>query len=99
MWRIVMSRPAPAISDVRFTPGSRADVATGLLGWVACVVDDRLVLDGITLRRTASGRLALSFPERRTATGAYPYMRPVDAPARRDIEQAIFRAIAAEVAP
>jgi DNA-binding cell septation regulator SpoVG len=88
-----------AISDVRFTPGSHADAETGLLGWVACVVDDRLVLDGIALRKTVAGRLALAFPERRTASGAYPYMRPVDGPARRDIEQAIFRAIAAEVAP
>jgi DNA-binding cell septation regulator SpoVG len=87
----------PAISDVRFTHGSSADIESGLLGYIACVIDDRLYLDGITLRRTATGRLALSFPERRTASGSYPYMRPVNGPARRDIEQAIFRAIAAEV--
>jgi DNA-binding cell septation regulator SpoVG len=91
--------PDLAISNVRFTPGSRSDADRGLLGYISCVIDDRLYLDGITLRKTAAGRLALSFPERRTASGAYPYMRPVDAPARRDIEQAIFRAIAAEVAP
>jgi hypothetical protein len=97
--------PDLAISDVRFTPGSSADVATGLLGFVSFVLDDRLYCDGVTLRRTAPApgkpsRLTLSFPQRRNARGdAFPYLRPVDAPAHRDIEQAIFRAIAAEVAP
>ena len=94
-----MTASSFTISDVRVTPGSAADVAAGLLGWVSCIIDDRLYLDGITLRMTSSGRLALSFPERRTATGSYAYMRPVDGPARRDIEQAIFRAIATKVAP
>jgi DNA-binding cell septation regulator SpoVG len=83
-----------AISDVRFIQGSAADIESGLLGYVSCIVDDRLYLDGITLRKTADGRLALSFPERRTAKGgAFPYIRPVNAAARKDLEAKIFGAI------
>ena len=90
----------PAISDVRFTHGTPADVATGLLGWISCCVDDRLVIDGIAVRRTLDGRAVLSFPARRDRRGAdHPYIRPVDGPARHDIERAIFKALAQQVAP
>jgi DNA-binding cell septation regulator SpoVG len=84
----------PAISNIRFTPAQARDVASGLLGFVSCIIDDRLYLDGITVRRTADGRVALSFPERRTSSGgAYPYMRPIDEAARNDIENAILHSI------
>jgi hypothetical protein len=92
-----MSSPL-AINAVRFTPATATDVATGLLGYVACVVDDRLYLDGITLRRTAAGKLALSFPAHRDRRGDdHPYMRPVNDIARQDIERVIFQAIARQV--
>jgi DNA-binding cell septation regulator SpoVG len=82
-----------AISDVRFTLGSPADLESGLLGYVSCVLDDRLYVDGITVRKTAAGRVTLSFPEKRTARGAYPYMRQVNAAARDEIERAIMTSI------
>lgn len=46
------------------------------------------ILDGITLRRTASGRLALSFPSRTAGDGRrHPLVRPVDDAARQAIER------------
>lgn len=92
--------PPPAISNVRFTRAPSRDITAGLLGYIACIIDDRLYLDGITLRRTAAGKLALSFPARRDRRGEeHPYMRPVNDVAREDIERVIFAAIAAAVAP
>jgi DNA-binding cell septation regulator SpoVG len=88
------------ISGVRFISAQPHDVAAGLLGYVSAIIDDRLYLDGITVRRTAAGRTTLSFPERRNRRGdAFPYMRPVNAAARDDIERAILGAIGMGVTP
>lgn len=88
-----MIRPF-AISDVRLTAASEDESSAGLLAYLSVVVDDRLVLDGITLRRAADGRLTLAFPERRTERGrAFPLMRPRNEAARAEIEAAIFDAI------
>lgn len=86
--------PPLRLSHVEFTAANEADVAAGLLGWVRVTVNDRLRLDGITLRKTASGRAALSFPARRDGSGCQrPYVRPLDDRARRDFESQIFRAL------
>ena len=66
-----MASQGCAISSVRFAPASDADQRAGLLGFVTCTMGN-LVLDGITVRRTRAGQLALSFPERRDGTRAVP---------------------------
>jgi DNA-binding cell septation regulator SpoVG len=72
--------------------GSDDDVRSGLLGFVS-VYYGQLVIDGIVVRRTAEGRLTLSFPERRDRHGGrHPYVRPVDDAARKEIEKAVFGA-------
>jgi DNA-binding cell septation regulator SpoVG len=81
--------------------GTAADERTGLLGYLS-VFYGQLVIDGITLRKTAEGRLALSFPERRDGKGRrHSVVRPVDDAARRAIEAAIFAeaTLAREVEP
>ena len=76
--------------------GSAADIRTGLLGWVSCVVNDTLILDGLTLRRTQAGKLTLSYPDRRDGSGRqHHYLRPVDDRARRDIESQILAKLGA----
>lgn len=81
--------PAP-ISLRSWIAGSDDDVRGGLLGYVSIIFGD-VVIDGLTVRRTAGGRLTLSFPERRDRQGRrHPYVRPVDDDARRRIERAIF---------
>ena len=81
------------VSDVRLTQSAREDASSGLLGWVSCTVGS-LRLDGIAVRRTADGRLALSFPARRDAAGRqHPYILPLDSAARRDLEHQVFAAI------
>lgn len=81
----------PSISGVQFTAASDWHRERGLLGFIQCVVDGQLVLDGITLRRTLDNRLTLSFPEREDSVGRrHPIIRPVDDDARRAIEAAIL---------
>lgn len=78
-----------------FTHSSEHDVRCGLLGFMQLVVGDRLLLDGITLRLTANGREALSFPCRTDARGhRHPLIRPTDADARAAIERAVLARVA-----
>ena len=67
-----------------------AEIRTGLMGYIV-VEYGNLVLDGITLRRTAEGRFVLSFPSRTDRAGRrHPYIRPIDEEARRQIEAKIL---------
>ena len=85
------------IRKVCFTSASPGEVQTGLLGWVSCTLNGTLRLDGLVLRRTADGRLALTFPARRDACGRqHCYVRPLDDRARREIERHIFAALGLE---
>ena len=90
------------LTSIAFTAAPPAEVRTGLLGWVTCVVNDGLLLDGVTLRRTRDDRLTLSYPARRDSTGQQHHVvRPINDEARRAVEAQVFRAlgIEQEVAP
>ena len=84
-------------ADVRIRTWVRAsddEIRSGLLGYVSVFLGD-LVVDGITLRRTAQGRLALSFPARTDRAGRrHPYVRPVDDEARHRIEATLLGELA-----
>lgn len=81
------------IHDVRFTPGSDRDVESGLLAFIRLQYGS-LVLDGLTLRRTREGGLSVSWPERRDRNGGrHPIARPRTDAARRELEDAILRAL------
>jgi DNA-binding cell septation regulator SpoVG len=70
--------------------GTADDERSGLVGFVSIYYGD-VVIDGVTVRRTATGRLTLSFPERCDRRGhAHSVVRPVDDAARRAIEAAVF---------
>lgn len=88
----------PRVTLRTFNAASAQHIRTGLLGWITVEVDGLLVLDGITLRRTAStdAGLSLSFPERRDGAGRrHSLIRPIDDDARRAIEEAVLGALAA----
>lgn len=62
----------------------------GLLGFISFLVGD-LIVDNVTLRRTANGRYALSWPARTDRHGKkHSSVRPVDDDARRRIEAIVF---------
>ena len=85
------------ISNIRFVAAGPDDVATGLLGYVSAVLNGALRLDGLALRRTAEGRLTLSFPFRRDHAGNQCfYLRPLNDIARQEIEHQVFQALVLE---
>lgn len=79
------------LTSVGLTTASPTEIRTGLLGWLTVVVNDAILLDGVTLRRTRDGRLALSYPSRTDARGRrHHVVRPIDDAARREIERQVL---------
>ena len=79
------------ITDVRFTPTSAYHRHSGLLGYLRCVVNGVLAIDGITLRRTYVGDLILSFPERSSKEGKkHPIVYTRSQEARDEIERQVM---------
>jgi DNA-binding cell septation regulator SpoVG len=75
-----------------WTRASDADIRTGLMGYLSLVCGP-WILDGITVRRTADGRMTLSYPERRDGQGRrHPLIRPINDAARQAIEKMVFGA-------
>lgn len=88
------SKNAIAITNIHFAAASKPEVETGLLGYVTATFNGALRVDGVALRRTINGRLALSFPARRDSMGnQHPFIAPIDDAARRDIETQVFSAL------
>jgi len=82
------------ISNVRFSAASRRDAARGLLGFVSCMINGALRIDGLTLRRTLDGQFVVAFPARTDARGDKHYIiRPTDNAARLDFEEQILAAL------
>ena len=85
-----MGRPL-SVSEVRFTRAPQRLVPTGLLGRASFVIDGRLRVDGVSVRRTRSGRLALSYPVRDDGVGRrWEYLRPLDDHTRRELERQVL---------
>ena len=92
----------PSILILSFTSASADEQERGLLGWLSLDIDGLLLLDGVALRRTRNGRFALSFPAPRDGHGRrQARVRPLDDPARREIESQVLDALGyrREVAP
>lgn len=87
-------RDSIQITEVAYTPASAALRATGLLGYVEGTANCELRLCGLTLRWKAKGGHSIAFPFRLDAHGVRrPYMRPIDARARAEIERQILGAL------
>ena len=83
----------PSITVMAFTSAPTPDRERGLVGWLSLRIGD-LLLDGVTLRRTREGNLALSWPARRDRHGTdHPVVCPVDNAARRGIEALVMGAL------
>ena len=78
------------VSNVVFSPASRTDARTGLLGFVRFRLGDGPEIDGVTVRRTLRGKLALSYPRRGRDHFA---VRPLDETTRLHIERQVLAGI------
>ena len=87
------------ISNVRFSAGTPAMVAQGVLGFVAATVNSALRIDGVAVRRTRDGRLTLSYPAREDNSGRqHALFCPINDEVRREIEDRVFQALGIEEA-
>ena len=82
-----------SVTDVQFARGGERDIERGLLGYLSITLDDELRLDGLTLRRTRSNRLAVSFPRRRGG------VHPIGVQVRVEIEAQVFQALGLTESP
>ncbi len=82
------------VSGVELTHSAPPDALKGLLGWLRFDVNGALRLDGVALRRTREGTIALTFPARRDRQGRdHPLVRPLDSEARAAIERQVLAAL------
>ena len=89
-------RSGPRLRQIRFVPASERDRQSGLLGFASAAYGD-LALDGLTVRRTRDGRLAVSWPSRRDGAGrSHPTVRPMGDAERAILEREILEAIGFE---
>ena len=80
----------PTIRIRTWTRGTDEDRRGGLLGYLALQFGP-LALDGVTVRKTAQGKLTLSFPSRTDRAGRrHPLIRPLDDQARLEIEAEVL---------
>ena len=78
--------------QVRISPSSSRERREGLLAYVRVALGP-FKADGITIRKTVAGRLAISYPTRFARDGsAYPYFLPTDPAAREAFEKEILGA-------
>ena len=90
-------RESVRVSDVKFTAASEEQVRTGLLGFLCFVVNAALRVDGCTLRRTAAGKLTVSYPARRDARGRqHSVVCPIAEHFRRDVQHQILAQLGIE---
>jgi len=90
-----MSTPTTLyVSGLHLLPASPDDSALGVLGFASFLINDRLRIDGVGVRRTRDGRLALSWPARTDRAGErHPLVRPIDDGTRLDLEAQVLAAL------
>lgn len=82
------------VSGLRFMPASHAEAAGGLLGYASFLLNGRVRVDGVAVRRKLGGGLTLAWPARTDASGKrHPYLRPIDHAARLDLERQVLAAL------
>lgn len=85
------------ISNVRFTAAGPEEITSGLIGYVSVTLNGSLRLDGLALRRTADGRMTISYPSRKDGSGRkHPLIRPLDDASRKELETQILGALGLE---
>lgn len=90
-----MRSNAIEISNLTFVAAPESERSGGLLGFVSFVVGETLRIDGVSVRRTARGRITLSFPQRTDRQGRqHAIVHPIDRDAQLRIERTILEMLA-----
>jgi len=79
------------ITDLRFTPAPRWWQDKGLLGWASGVLENRLDVGGIGVRRARDGAYTLTFPGEKDRNGrVHHHLWPVDQESRLELEAQVI---------
>jgi DNA-binding cell septation regulator SpoVG len=82
---------SPRVTEVRFAPADDEHREEGLLGWTSFVIDGGLKVEGVAVRRTAEGHLALAYPYRDDAHGLRRrFLRPINDQTRRALQAQVL---------
>ena len=85
---------ALSVTAVRFTPAAPDDVASGLIGYVRVTLNGRLLVDGVTVRRSKAGNVGISYPTRRDREGQrHALLRPLGCGTRAELDAQILAAL------
>lgn len=79
------------VSDITFQRAHGAAYRGGVEGWVRCTIDSWLRLDGLVIRRTATGDVSVFFPEHIDAAARrHALIWPVRAEDRAELQRVIL---------
>lgn len=68
-----------------------------LIAFASCVIDGRLYLNNIAIRRKYDGSIFLNFPRYTTRSGnEFPYYKPINHQTYNDIKSALLDALTIE---
>lgn len=85
--------PLSLVTGIRVARASRALESTGLVLFASCIICGVVRLDGITVRRTATGGLVVTYPARKSRAGRqHAVARLVDAEVRAELEARLIAA-------
>jgi DNA-binding cell septation regulator SpoVG len=87
------------LSAITITPAPFEHRSDGLVAFVAVTLNGSLRIDGITVRRSLTGRLYVSFPRHRNSRGEEQFVvRPLDQETTAHLESQILAAFQTEEA-
>lgn len=68
-----------------------------LIGFASCVIDDKLYLNNIAIRRKYDGSIYLNFPRYTTRSGnEFPYYKPINHQTYSELKSALLDALTIE---
>lgn len=88
-------RSAISISEISYEPAPDGLRSTGLIGFVRVLVNDSLVIDGVTIRELRDGGVSVSWPRRNGGGGTHRLVYPLS-PVRAALEGEILARLRAK---
>ena len=81
------------LSQITVIEAPPADRAHGLIGYVSCIMNDAIHIDGVALRKTREGEYSVSFPKKPGRSGdQHFYFKPINEAMRQEFLRQVLAA-------
>jgi len=81
------------LSQITVIEAPPADRARGLIGYVSCILNDAIHIDGVALRMTREGEYSVSFPKKPGHSGdQHFYFKPINEAMRQEFLRQVLAA-------